>query len=117
MLYGDNYLDVPFAPILMAFRRSGAPALMTVFRNDGRWDTSNAVFAGGQVVRYDKRARTPEMRYIDYGLGILTTKILEDRKSSAVFDLADVSWSYRRGTARGVEVTRRFYEIGAARPR
>ena len=36
VIYGDSYLDEPFAPIVEAFRASGQPALMTVFRNEGR---------------------------------------------------------------------------------
>jgi N-acetyl-alpha-D-muramate 1-phosphate uridylyltransferase len=38
VLYGDSYLDTCFGPILLASERSGAPALMAVFRNDGRFD-------------------------------------------------------------------------------
>ena len=73
----------PIAPIVLAFRRSGAPALMTVFRNEGRWDTSNVLFDGTRVVRYDKRAPSRNMRYIDYGLGILTAEVLASRKAGA----------------------------------
>ena len=40
---------------------SGKPALMTVYRNEGRWDTSNTVFEAGRVARYDKRDRTAAM--------------------------------------------------------
>ena len=72
VLYGDSYLDIAFEPVLAAFRRCGAAAMMTVFRNEGRWDTSNVLFDGQRVVRHDKRAPTPDMQYIDYGLGIFT---------------------------------------------
>ncbi len=47
---------------------SGLPAMMTVLRNEGQWDTSNANFDGARVT-YDKRAPTPGMSWIDYGLG------------------------------------------------
>ena len=42
---------------------------MTVLRNEGRWDTSNAVYADGRVVAYDKVSPGPDMHWIDYGLG------------------------------------------------
>src|SRR5262245_6655211 len=41
VLYGDCYLDIAFTSVLATFRCVGLPAMMTVFRNDGRWDTSN----------------------------------------------------------------------------
>ena len=44
---------------------------MTVFRNEDRWDSSNVSFDGKNIRCYDKKNRTAEMEYIDYGLGIL----------------------------------------------
>ena len=49
---------------------------MTVFRNDDRWDRSNVVFEDGRLHRYDKMSRTENMRHIDYGLGVLTSRAL-----------------------------------------
>jgi NDP-sugar pyrophosphorylase family protein len=116
VLYGDSYLDIAFAPVLAAFERSGAKALMTVHRNEGRWDTSNVHFDGTRIVRYDKRAPTPDMRYIDYGLGILSAEVLSGRPADAVLDLADVYAELAAaGNLAGYEATKRFYEIGTAR--
>ena len=50
---------------------AGKPALMTVFRNDGRWDTSNVIFDGRMVTLYDKQRTTrpaADFTFIDYGL-------------------------------------------------
>src|SRR5450432_558375 len=81
--YGDSFLPIDFAAVWAEFRRAGEPALMTVFRNEGRWDTSNVIFeappvpapgaaaGAGRVVLYDKRLRTrpaADFAYIDYGL-------------------------------------------------
>src|SRR5262249_26976725 len=41
ILYGDTFLDIDYAAVIRAFRDSGKPALMTVFHNAGRFDTSN----------------------------------------------------------------------------
>ncbi len=46
VLYGDTYLPIDYGAVLAAFRTSGLPALMTVLRNENRWDTSNAGFSG-----------------------------------------------------------------------
>ena len=113
VLYGDSYLDIDYGEVLAAFNREHAPALMTVFRNEGQWDTSNVIFDGHRLVRYDKKELTRDMRYIDYGLGILTDLVLADRPVGAAFDLADVySTLAAAGALAGFEVQRRFYEIG-----
>ena len=87
---------------------------MTVFRNDNRWDRSNVLFEEGRIVRYDKRNRTPDMRHIDYGLGVLTEGALAAFPADEPFDLATV---YERLLAAGelaaFEVRDRFYEIGS----
>ncbi len=113
VLYGDTYLDIAFAPVLAAFRGSGAPVLMTVFRNEGRWDNSNVLFDGTRVVRHDKRSPTPDMHYIDYGLGVFTRGTLADHSPAVPFDLSEVYQALAAsGRLAGYEVTQRFYEIG-----
>ena len=80
--------DLPV--IERAFRASGRAGLMTVFRNDDRWDRSNVLFKDGRLLRYDKVNRTPEMRHIDYGLGVLTARALAPVPADRPFDLAAV---------------------------
>jgi NDP-sugar pyrophosphorylase family protein len=115
VLYGDSYMDVDYRAILAEFERRGARALMTVIRNDDRWDRSNAVFRDGQLRAYDKRQQTPEMHYIDYGIAVLTRGVVERVPEGVPFDLADL---YRElvsdGSMIGFEVHERFYEIGSA---
>jgi NDP-sugar pyrophosphorylase family protein len=114
VLYGDSYLDLSYASVLGAFRLSGRRGLMTVHRNQGRFDTSNVLFDGKSVIRYDKRTPTPDMQYIDYGLGILSADTLAARPADAPFDLADVYAALAAaGELAGYEAKRRFYEIGS----
>jgi NDP-sugar pyrophosphorylase family protein len=114
VLYGDSYLDVSFRAVQDAYELAAAPALMTVYRNEGRWDASNVVFDDGRVVRYEKHARDRRMRYIDYGLGIVSAGVLTRRRSGEAFDLAEVYGPLAaEGRLAGYEVTRRFYEIGS----
>src|SRR5579862_5622541 len=70
VIYGDSFLPVEFPPVWRAFESSNQPALMTVLRNEGRWDRSNVIYEPGRVVLYDKTA-APGMQYIDYGLSCL----------------------------------------------
>ena len=114
VMYGDSYLPTPFAPIQHAFERAGLPALMTVFRNAGRWDTSNVEFVDGVIRGYDKVDRTPGMLHIDYGLGILAASVVRDWTANGTLDLADLYRDLvRRSLLAGFEVHERFYEIGS----
>ncbi len=87
---------------------------MTVYRNEGQWDTSNVQFEDGKILRYDKKERSPKMLHIDYGLGIFQAESLDSWPANEPFDLADV---YRdllsKNQLVGYEVTQRFYEIGS----
>jgi NDP-sugar pyrophosphorylase family protein len=117
VLYGDSYLSVDLADVEREFGRSRGPALMTVLRNDGRWDASNAVVAGGRVVRYEKGLADPppDMSFIDYGLSVLSRDVVTELVPPGVAcDLADVFATLsRRGVLAGYEVAARFYEIGS----
>lgn len=116
VLYGDSYLPIDLALIWTAFEASGRPSLMTVLRNEDRWDRSNAVFEKGSVVLYDKRPqhRNPRMAWIDYGLSVLRRDVVEGIPGGAIVDLGDI---YRelsvRGDLAGYEVSTRFYEVGS----
>jgi NDP-sugar pyrophosphorylase family protein len=113
VLYGDSFLPVDFAPIWNAFEVSQAQALMTVLRNQGRWDRSNAVYAEGRVILYDKNAQCEQMDYIDYGLSALRREVIE-RVKTPVFDLSTLYHDLSvAGELAGFEVTQRFYEIGS----
>jgi NDP-sugar pyrophosphorylase family protein len=112
VIYGDSFLPVEFSSIWKAFRVSGAPALMTVLRNQGRWDRSNAIYENGRVILYDKSGR-PGMQFIDYGLSALRRELL-DGITQEVFDLATLLHKLSlRGQLAGFEVKQRFYEIGS----
>lgn len=112
VLYGDTYLRLDYRDATAAWTRSGLPALMTVLRNEGRWEASNASFDGKSVTAYDKRAPAKSMRYIDYGLGGLTREAI-DLDNSGSCDLAELYHALaQRHELFGYEATERFYDIG-----
>jgi len=114
VLYGDSYLPIDYSGPARAFAAGAKPALMTVFKNENRWEPSNVWFEQGEIRRYDKKKFTPEMKYIDYGLGVLSAEALSSWPDGKAFDLADVYQGLigQRKLA-GFEVDRRFYEIGS----
>jgi NDP-sugar pyrophosphorylase family protein len=112
VLYGDTYLRIDYADVAGAWVRSGLPALMTVLRNEGRWDTSNAYYEDGRVARYDKRSPDPAMVWIDYGLGGLTATALAEVDAGEPELAGLYSRLAQRGELFGYEASERFYEIG-----
>jgi NDP-sugar pyrophosphorylase family protein len=110
VMYGDSFLPVEFAPIWRAFQAGSQPSLMTVLRNEGRWDRSNVIYQPGLVIRYDKAA-APGMQYIDYGLSCFRRDLFDNPTPA---DLAKLFHDLSlQGRLAGFEVHERFYEIGS----
>jgi len=113
VLYGDSYLPCDYAAIEQTFRGASKSGLMTVYRNEGRWDTSNVEYSQGRILTYDKANRTPAMRHIDYGLGVFRREPFDALAEDQPADLAAVYQELlRRGQLAAFEVPTRFYEIG-----
>jgi NDP-sugar pyrophosphorylase family protein len=111
VIYGDSYLVCDYAAVEQEFLQRRKLGLMTVFRNDGQWDTSNVDFEDGRILAYSKKNRTPRMRYIDYGLGVFRAEAFA---GTGATDLADVYEELlRAGELAALEVRERFYEIGS----
>jgi len=113
VLYGDTYLSCDYRAVQTAFERSRRPALMTVFRNENRWDRSNVEFVNGRILAYDKGKQTPRMQHIDYGLGVFNHSAFEIVPRNQPYDLAMLYHSLlTQGQLAAYEVDQRFYEIG-----
>jgi N-acetyl-alpha-D-muramate 1-phosphate uridylyltransferase len=114
VLYGDSYLTCDYHAVETAFFRSGLPGLMTVYRNEGLFDSSNVEYDGMRIVRYDKINRTVAMRYIDYGLGAFHRTAFASLADGERCDLADLYQDLLQSDKLAAfEVHERFYEIGS----
>lgn len=114
VLYGDSYLTCDYASIIRQFSNDSRPAMMTVYRNDGRWGRSNVLFEHDTVTLYDKLSPLPAMEYIDYGFSLFRPAAFAGMTTNQPADLAAVY--HRLSRARqlaGFEVPDRFYEIGS----
>jgi NDP-sugar pyrophosphorylase family protein len=119
IVYGDSFLPLDLSPIAATFKRCGKPALMTVLKNENRWDKSNVIFENKNLVLYKKNPdfeMTKRMHYIDYGLSALKREVIEECvKPGVKTDLAAVFEKLSvEGRLQGFEVYNRFYEIGSA---
>ncbi len=116
VLYGDAYLDTDYSVILKKFLSGDKAGLMTVFKNEGRWDESNVLFSNGSILKYDKMNPVAAMKHIDYGLTLLTREAFKGTPEDAAFDIAELyAGLVNCGEMLGFEVEERFYEIGSVK--
>ena len=114
VLYGDSYLPIDYRKIGDHFINSGKQGLMTVFENKGLYDASNVWFENGEIKVYDKKAKLPEMKHIDYGLGLFKASAFKGYSKTEVVDLAEVQKKLvSQHELCGYEMKERFYEIGS----
>ena len=89
-------------------------ALMTIYHNEGKWDTSNVEMKENSIKLYSKKIRNKNMTHIDYGLSILTKTVFDDYLFDKDFDLSDIFETLAiKGDLASFEVQERFYEIGS----
>jgi len=117
VLYGDSYLNIDIKALWAASDEGRVP-VMSVLKNDGRWDASNASFDGAMVTRFEKGLDDPAaegLDYIDYGMSVLNRQVIEAHIACGqIFDLAELSGRLAEaGALRGFEASQRFYEIGS----
>ena len=108
MLYGDTYLRIDYAAVDRAAARGRRADDRAAQR--GPLGHLQRRLRGRARLRHDKARPTPDMHWIDYGLGGLRAEALRSRPGD---DLAEVYRALaRRGELAGYEATERFYEIG-----
>mgnify|MGYP001223093129 CR=1 FL=1 len=113
VLYGDTFLPINFNLVEKAYMASDKLCMMTILKNDGKWDQSNVLFKKNKLIEYNKRKPTIEMKYIDYGLSILSADIFKTYLNKSIFDLSDLYESLSvQNKIEGYQVYERFYEIG-----
>lgn len=117
VLYGDSYLTLDVAALWQA-SAGGHRAVMSVYRNDGMWDVSNAAVANGMVTHFEKGLVDPRaagLDHIDYGMSVVPVDVLRDRlPAHEPSDLADLSRRLSSEGALGAFViVDRFYEVGS----
>ena len=114
VLYGDSFLPCDYKAVQETFARAQKPALMTVFHNQGLWDTSNVEFRDHQIVIYDKKQRNEHMAHIDYGLEIFHPSCFDSIPDNTPYDLADLfQLLLKKNQLAAHEVKERFYEVGS----
>jgi len=113
-LYGDSYLFLDFNAIVSYFNSQNKLALMTVYKNNNRWDRSNTVIENNLVRKYDKTEETEDMVYIEYGANVFRKETLEMIPAGQYHSLDTVFPKLvEKEELLAFEVKQRFHEIGS----
>jgi MurNAc alpha-1-phosphate uridylyltransferase len=114
VVYGDSYLPIDYSKVIDKYEESQKPALMTVYANNGRFDSSNVDFKDGVLNEYKKGITSPEMTHIDYGLSCFNKSVFSDCALDLPLDLAQICTDLAsQNLLAGYEADERFYEIGS----
>jgi len=114
--YGDSYLPMDYSSAELFFKQSSAPGMMSVFKNYGQFDESNAELLAEGYVNYRKGSHKLQMQYIDYGLMYFRAEAFAEVSQNQYVDLAAICANLSESKKLiGFEVLNRFYEIGSVR--
>jgi NDP-sugar pyrophosphorylase family protein len=114
VVYGDSYLPTNYFAIEQEFLSSRSQALMTVYENQNRFDSSNVEFVNGKLVNYEKGTNNKHMLHIDYGITLFRAAAFHPWRDQSSFDLSEVCHQLAKDRQLdGYQVFERFYEIGS----
>jgi NDP-sugar pyrophosphorylase family protein len=114
VVYGDSYLPIDYLKVEQHFLSSRFDSLMTVYRNNNQFDTSNVEFVNGELKNYEKGKNNLKMQHIDYGISFFRAIAFKQWEKYSLFDLSSVSHQLAKSNQLGgYEVHERFYEIGS----
>jgi NDP-sugar pyrophosphorylase family protein len=114
VIYGDSYIFLDFRQAVAVFEDKNKQVLMTVYKNNDRYDRSNTAVNNGLVTAYSKTVKSEDMVYIDYGATIFRNSVLEMIPPNMFYSLeALIPGLVEKGEVIAFEAKHRFYEIGS----
>ena len=116
VLYGDSYLLADFSKIKDFYIKQSKQALMTTIHHSKTYEKPNVEMSQNKIVAYSKSRAGVNMKYLDYGLSILTSDCFDFSQGLATFDLSEVfSNLILRDEVVGYETDQKYFEIGSTR--
>lgn len=114
VINGDSYLPIDYAQVEKNFELTPGLALMTVYKNNGKFDSSNVEFNNNEIVQYKKGVIDSKMKHIDFGLTYFHCRAFDDIEENQPIDMSQICINLLKSKKLdGLEVLNRFYEIGS----
>jgi NDP-sugar pyrophosphorylase family protein len=117
--YGDSYLPFDYAgPLRMLREHADCDAVMSIYKNEGRWDESNVATDGTWVTRYEKKRPDLKFDFIDYGALAFRRRVVaelprrEDGAHAGGLELVQRDLAEKK-LLRAFVARDRFFEIGS----
>jgi MurNAc alpha-1-phosphate uridylyltransferase len=113
--YGDSYLPFDYSgPLRTLDAHEDCDGVMSVYRNNGRFDASNVALKGDWVALYAKGGKDPALDCIDYGAIALRRELVAALKAGEVAGLEPLLRGLaERHRLRAHVVAERFFEVGS----
>ena len=115
LMYCDNYWPMRFEEMWTQFTASGAPALVTVYRNRDRYTRDNLrVDDDGAVALYDRSRTAQNLSGVDIGFLILKRSVLDllsDRNES--FEAVVYPKLAAQRQLQAYQTDHRYYSVGS----
>jgi MurNAc alpha-1-phosphate uridylyltransferase len=113
VIYGDTYLPINFINIQNEYIKLKSSALITIYKNNNNFDRSNVFLKGNNII-YNKKNYSKKMKYIEYGLSILSKSIFKYFSNKKKIDLANLYYLLSKKKLLDFYIVKkRFYEIGS----
>lgn len=117
LMYSDNYWPMQMDKMWPRFEASGAPAMITIYRNaDGYTTNSVRVDGDGYVAVYDKTCQSPNLQGVEISYAIMKREVLDLLPDENVsFEIAVYPTLAQRRQLLAHVTDHRYYSIGSHR--
>ena len=113
-MYGDSFLQINVCKLQEFFLKNSCLVLMSIIKNDDKWDRSNVALKENNIIHYNKLKTSKKMHYIDYGISLISKKSFFKYHFDDVFDLSEFyNLLSIDSLIHGYIINKRFYEIGS----
>ncbi len=113
--YGDSYLPFDYAaPLRELGVHDDCDGVMSVFKNEGKWDPSNVRTDGAWLLAYEKGTKDPAFDHIDYGAVAIRRSVIAALPEGKAlgFDAVQRDLAERK-RLRAHLAHDRFFEVGS----
>lgn len=115
LMYCDNYLPLDYGAMWAAYKAAGAPAMITVYRNEDGFTRSNVLVDAENRIRvYDKTRKAPGLKGVDIGYAILERSAIDLVPDADVyFEEAAYPVLAGSGDLAAYLTNHRYYSVGS----
>lgn len=112
VVYGDSYLDFNYKSSVSKFVLGKKLGLMTIFKNEDKYDKSNVRYSNGKIIEFNKEKYDKRFKYIDYGANFFKAGAFKYTPDAFDLSILQTGLLYRKELDCDV-IKERFYEVGS----